>query len=90
MPLWCCAEVTLVPRATLYDSASVAGGCADLKMKDGSAALPPVNESQASTAQGALSQGHAKNPSAQAGNGPPAAKPGLGDGPWHCQSVRPL
>jgi hypothetical protein len=50
----------------------------DLKMKDGSAALPPVNESQASNAQGALSPGQAKNPSAQAGNGPPAAKPGLG------------
>lgn len=50
----------------------------DLKMKDGSAALPPVNESQASNAQGALSPGQAKNASVQAGNGPPAAKPGLG------------
>jgi hypothetical protein len=50
----------------------------DLKMKDGSAALPPVNESQASTTQGALSQGQAKNPSTQAGNGPPAVKPGQG------------
>ena len=45
---------------------------------NGSAALPPVNESQASTAPGALSQGHAQNPSTQAGQGAPAAKPGLG------------
>jgi hypothetical protein len=50
----------------------------DLKMKEGSAALPPVNESPASNAQGSLSPGQAKNPSVQAGNGPPAAKPGLG------------
>ena len=50
----------------------------DLKMKDGSAALPPVNETQASTAQGALSPGKAQNPSEQAGKGSLAAKPGLG------------
>jgi len=49
----------------------------DLKM-NGSAALPPVNESQASNAPGALSQGHAQNPSEQGGKGAPAAKPGMG------------
>jgi len=45
---------------------------------NGSAALPPVNESQASNAQGALSQGHAQNPSDQAGRGSLAARPGMG------------
>lgn len=49
----------------------------DLKM-NGSAALPPVNESQASTAQGALSPGKSQNPSDQGGRGSLAAKPGLG------------
>jgi len=49
----------------------------DLKM-NGSAALPPVNESQSSTAEGALSPGKAQNPSDQGGRGSLAAKPGLG------------
>jgi hypothetical protein len=49
----------------------------DVKL-NGSAALPPVNESQASTAQGALSPGKAQNPSDQAGKGSLAARPGLG------------
>jgi hypothetical protein len=50
----------------------------DLRLKDGTAALPPVNESQASNAQGALSPGQGKNPSNEGGKGAPAAKPGLG------------
>jgi hypothetical protein len=49
----------------------------DLKMI-GSAALPPVNESPASTAKGALAPGKAQNPSDQGGKGSLAAKPGLG------------
>ena len=76
------AQAQLPPASASQQSAPPAPAAvlslSDLKMKDGSAALPPVNESQPSNAQGALSQGQAKNPSAQAGNGPPAAKPGLG------------
>ena len=48
----------------------------DIRLKDGTAALPPVNESQASNAPDALAPGQAQNPSAEAGKGAPSAKPG--------------
>lgn len=48
----------------------------DLRLKDGTATLPPVNESQESKTPGALGSGQAENPSAQAGKGGPATKPG--------------
>jgi len=69
---------TLASQQTAPPTPAAVVSLSDLKMKDGSAALPPVNESQASNAQGALTPGQTKNPSAEAGNGPPAAKPGLG------------
>jgi hypothetical protein len=47
----------------------------DIHLKDGTAALPPVNESEASKSPGALASGHAQNSSAQAGNGAPSNKP---------------
>ena len=47
----------------------------DLRMKDGTVTLPPVNESAASSVQGALAPGHAQDSSPQ-GNGNPAAKSG--------------
>jgi hypothetical protein len=76
------AQVQLPPASTSQQSApptpAAVLSLSDLKMKEGSAALPPVNESQASTAQGALSPGKAQNPSDQAGRGAPAARPGLG------------
>ncbi len=46
----------------------------DIRLEDGTAVLPPVNESQASDAQGALTTGHAQNSSAQNGNGAPDSK----------------
>ncbi|MGB6857836.1 MAG: hypothetical protein WBE03_13235 [Terracidiphilus sp.] len=46
----------------------------DIRLKDGTAALPPVNEAPASKAQGALGTG--QTPSAEAGKGAPGAKPG--------------
>ncbi len=45
----------------------------DLRMKDGTVTLPPVNESAASSAQGALAPGHVQDASPQ-GNINPAAK----------------
>lgn len=45
-----------------------------LRMKDGKAALPPVNQTEASNANGALSAGQAKDQSS--GNDNSAAKPG--------------
>jgi len=47
----------------------------DIRLQDGTVVLPPVNQSQASKSQGALTSGQALNPSAQSGNGAPAAKP---------------
>jgi len=71
------AQVQLPPASASQQSApptpAAVLSLSDLKM-NGSAALPPVNESQASNAQGALSQGHAQNPSDQAGRGSLAAK----------------
>jgi hypothetical protein len=76
------AQVQLPPASASQQSApptpAAVLSLSDLRLKDGTAALPPVNESQASTAQGALSLGHAQNPSDQAGNGALAARPGLG------------
>ena len=46
----------------------------DLRLKDGTAALPPVSEAPASKAQGALGTG--QTPSTEAGKGAPGAKPG--------------
>ncbi len=48
----------------------------DLRLKDGTATLPPVTESPASKAPSTLAPGQAQNPSAQAGKGAPGAKPG--------------
>jgi hypothetical protein len=76
------AQVQLPPASASQQSApptpAAVLSLSDLRLKDGTAALPPVNESQASTAQGALSPGQGKNPSAEGGKGAPAAKPGLG------------
>ncbi len=53
----------------------------DLRMKDGTAMLPPVNESAAANLQGELAPGHVQDPSPQ-GSGDPAAKLGqAGSGP---------
>ena len=75
------AQVQLPPTSASQQTAQPTPAAvlslSDLKM-NGSAALPPVNESQASTAQGELSQGHAQNTSTQGGQGAPAAKPGMG------------
>ena len=46
----------------------------DLRMKDGTITLPPVNESAAASAQGASTLAPGKNLSAQAANGPPDSK----------------
>jgi hypothetical protein len=48
----------------------------DLRLKDGTAALPPVNESLASKVQGTMGTTPAQTPSAEAGKGAPGAKPG--------------
>lgn len=48
----------------------------DIRLKDGTAALPPVSESPVSKVKSTLPPGTAQNPSAQAGNGAPANKPG--------------
>jgi hypothetical protein len=76
------AQVQLPPTSVSQQTApptpAAVLSLSDLKMKDGSAALPPVNESQATIAQGALSQGRTQNPSNEAGQGAPAAKPGMG------------
>ena len=53
----------------------------DLRLKNGTAALPPVNESAAANVQGALAPGRAQDSSPQ-GSGDPAAKLGqTGSGP---------
>ena len=74
------AQVELPPASASQQSAPPTPAAilsiSDLRLKEGTAALPPVNESQASNAQGALAPGQAQNSSAQAGNGAPAAKPG--------------
>jgi hypothetical protein len=76
------AQVQLPPASASQQSApptpAAVLSLSDLRLKDGTVALPPVNESQASNAQGALSPGKAQNPSSEAGKGAPAAKPGLG------------
>ena len=76
------SQVQLPPASASQQSApptpAAVLSLSDLRLKDGTAALPPVNESQASNAQGALSPGQAQNPSDQGGRGSPAAKPGLG------------
>jgi hypothetical protein len=46
----------------------------DIRLKDGTAALPPVNEAPASKTQGTLGTG--QTPSTEAGKGAPDAKPG--------------
>lgn len=75
------AQVQLPPASASQQSApptpAAVLSLSDLKM-NGSAALPPVNESQASNAQGALSPGKSQNPSEQGGRGSLAAKPGFG------------
>jgi len=48
----------------------------DIRLKDGTAALPPVNESLASKVQGTMGTTPAQTPSAEAGKGAPGAKPG--------------
>jgi len=50
----------------------------DLRLNDGTAALPPVNEAEASNSQGALAPGQAQNPSAQGGNGAQPGENGAG------------
>jgi hypothetical protein len=74
------AQVQLPPASASQQSATPTPAAvlslSDIRLKDGSAALPPVNESQASKSQDALAAGQAQNPSAQAGKGAPAAKPG--------------
>jgi hypothetical protein len=76
------AQAQLPPASASQQSApptpAAVLSLSDLRLKDGTAALPPANETQTSTAQGALSPGHSQNPSVQAGTGAPAAKPGLG------------
>lgn len=76
------AQVQLPPTSASQQTApptpAAVLSLSDLKLKDGSTALPPVNESQASTAQGPLSPGKAQNPSDQGGKGSLAAKPGQG------------
>jgi hypothetical protein len=75
------AQVQLPPASASQSSApptpAAVLSLSDLKL-NGSAALPPVNESQASNSQGSLSQGKSQNPSTQAGSGAPADKPGMG------------
>jgi hypothetical protein len=72
-------QVQLPPASAAQPSAAPTPAAvlslSDIRLKDGTAALPPVNESQASKSQGTLTSGQAQNPSAQAGNGPPASKP---------------
>ena len=74
------AQVELPPASASQQSApptpAAVLSISDLRLKDGTAALPPVNETQASNAQGTLAPGQDKNSSAQAGKGSPAAKPG--------------
>ena len=74
------APVQLPPASASQQSApptpAAVLSISDLRLKDGTAALPPVNETQASNAQGTLAPGQDKDSSAQAGNGPPAANPG--------------
>ena len=76
------AQVQLPPASASQQTAPPTPAAilslSDLKLKDGTTALPPVNESQASNAQGALSPGHAQNTSAEGGKGAPATKPGQG------------
>jgi hypothetical protein len=76
------AQVQLPPASASQQTAQPTPAAvlslSDLKL-NGSAALPPVNETQTSNAQGALSPGKAQNnTSAQAGKGAPAARPGVG------------
>jgi hypothetical protein len=47
----------------------------DIRLKDGTTVLPPINESLPSKSPGALTSALSQNPSAQAGNGAPANKP---------------
>jgi hypothetical protein len=74
------AQVELPPASASQQSApptpAAVLSISDLRLKDGTAALPPVTEAQASNAQGALAPGQDQNASAQAGNGAPVAKPG--------------
>ena len=74
------AQVELPPASASQQSApptpAAVLSISDLRLKNGTAALPPVSESPASNSQGALAPGQAQNPSAQAGNGAPGANPG--------------
>jgi hypothetical protein len=79
------AQVQLPPASASQQSAPPTPAAilslSGLRMNDGTAVLPPVNESEASNAQNALAPGLALNPSALAGNGAPDAQPGeLGEG----------
>jgi hypothetical protein len=48
----------------------------DFRLKDGTAALPPVNEVQKQNGPGGLTTGQGQSPSAQTGKGAPSNKPG--------------
>lgn len=73
------AQVELPPASASQQAASPTPAAvlslSDIRLKDGTVVLPPVNQSQASQSQGALATGQARNSSAQAGNGAPAAEP---------------
>jgi hypothetical protein len=78
-------QVQLPPVSATQNSAQPTPAAilslSDLRMKDGTATLPPVNESAASNEQGALAPGRVQDSSPQ-GSGDPAAKQGqTGAGP---------
>lgn len=72
-------QVELPPVSATQNAAQPAPAAifalSDLRMKNGTAMLPPVNESAAANMPGALAPGHVQDSSAQ-GSGNPAAKSG--------------
>lgn len=73
-------QVQLPPASASQQSApptpAAVMSLSDLRLNDGTAALPPVSEAPASKAQGALGTSPNQTSSAQAGTGAPDAKPG--------------
>ena len=87
-------QVELPPVSATQNSAQPTPAAilslSDLRMKDGTAALPPVNESAASSAQGAPAMGRAQDSSPQSNSNPAAKQGQAGAGPGsHALAAEP-